>query len=38
MEIEHNPIEEARKGQEIGLKLSKVRKNDEVYVIRKNIY
>lgn len=36
IEINHMPIAKAGKGKEIGIKLPKVRKNDEVYVIKKN--
>jgi len=35
LEIHKNPIEKAQKNQEVGLKLPLVRKNDEVYVIKK---
>lgn len=38
IECKKNPIEKAKKGQEVGIDLSdypKVRKNDEVYVIKK---
>ncbi len=34
MEIENKPIKKAQKGQEVGIKVpSRVRKNDEVYVV-----
>ncbi len=34
MQVEHQPIEEAKEGQAIGLKVKeKVRENDKVYVI-----
>jgi len=33
LEIKNKPVKKAAKGQEIGLKLPKVRKNDEVYKI-----
>ncbi len=36
MEINKKRIERASKGQEVGLRLPLVRKNDEVYVIKKN--
>ncbi len=36
IEIKNSPVEKAIKGQEIGIKLPLVRKNDEVYVIKKN--
>jgi putative protease len=35
LEIHNKSIEKAEKGQEVGLKLPLVRKNDEVYVIKK---
>lgn len=31
------PISKARKGQEVGIALPKVRKNDEIYIIKKKI-
>ncbi len=34
MEIKNNQISKANKGEEVGLKLPKVRKNDEVYIIK----
>ncbi len=34
MEINNQPREKAKKGQEIGIKLPLVRKNDEVYVVK----
>ena len=36
MQIKHEPVSKSRKGDEVGIKLPLVRKNDEVYVIRKN--
>lgn len=36
MEIKKSPVEKATKGQEIGIKLPLVRKNEEVYVVKKN--
>ena len=36
MESKNKPITKAKKGDEIGIKLQKVRKNDEVYVVVKN--
>ena len=36
IEIKNKPIQKAKKGDEIGIQLHKVRKNDEVYVIKKN--
>jgi putative protease len=36
IEIKNKSVKNAGKGQEVGIKLPKVRKNDEVYVIRKN--
>ncbi len=37
IEINKNPVEAAIKGQEVGIKMpNRVRKNDEVYVIKKN--
>jgi len=35
IEINKKSVQKAKKGEEIGIKLSKVRKNDEVYVIKK---
>jgi len=36
LEVKHKPVKSAMKGQEVGIKLpKKVRKNDEVYVVRK---
>jgi U32 family peptidase len=35
MEIKNNPINKAEKEQEVGIKLPLVRKNDEVYLIKK---
>jgi len=36
MEIENKKIQKAEKGQTVGIKVpSRVRKNDEVYVIKK---
>jgi len=35
MEIKNKPISQASKGDEIGIKLPKVRTNDEVYLIKK---
>jgi len=35
IEIKHKPVKRAIKGQEIGIKLHKCRKNDDVYVIKK---
>ncbi len=36
IQINNTPVEKAKKGQSIGLKLPLVRKNDEIYVIKKN--
>ena len=36
IEIKNKPVQKAKKGDEIGIKLKKVRKNDEVYVVIKN--
>ena len=36
IEINKKSIQKAKKGEEIGLKLPQVRKNDEVYIIKKN--
>jgi len=36
IEINKNSIQKAKKGNEIGLKLPLVRKNNEVYIIKKN--
>jgi putative protease len=36
IEINHIPVEKALKGQEIGIKLPTVRKNDEAYKIKNN--
>lgn len=36
IEVKYKKVKEAGKGQEIGIKLPKIRKNDEVYVILKN--
>lgn len=35
IEIKNKPVQKAKKGDEIGIQLLKVRKNDEVYVIKK---
>ncbi len=35
MEIHNQPVEFARKGDEVGIKIPKVKKNNEVYVVRK---
>ena len=35
MEIENTFVKEAKKGETIGIKIPKVRKNDEVYLIKK---
>lgn len=35
IEIKNMPIKKAEKNQEVGIKLPKVRKNDEVYLIKK---
>ena len=35
MERLRKPIKKAKKGQEVGIRLPRVRKNDEIYVIRK---
>jgi len=37
MEIKNQPVEKATKGQEVGIKLPRVRTNDEVYLIKKRI-
>ena len=36
IEVNHNSVQKAIKGQEIGIKLPAVRKNDEVYKIKNN--
>ncbi|MFH1586077.1 MAG: peptidase U32 family protein [archaeon] len=36
IEISKKPVKKGKKGQEVGIKLSEVRKNDEVYVIQKS--
>jgi U32 family peptidase len=36
LEIKNRAVKKAKKGDEIGIKLKKVRKNDEVYVVIKN--
>ena len=36
LEIKNKSVQKGKKGSEVGLKLPKVRKNDEVYVIKKN--
>ena len=36
IEINKKSIQKAKKGEEIGLKLPQARKNDEVYIIKKN--
>lgn len=36
MEIKNSPVEKGKKGQEVGIKLPLVRKNEEVYRILKN--
>jgi putative protease len=36
LEIKNKSVQKAEKGEEVGIKLQKVRKNDEVYVIKKN--
>ncbi len=36
LEINNKPVVKGKRGQEVGLKLPKVRKNDEVYVILKS--
>ena len=35
LEFDRKPITKAVKGQEVGLKISSVRTNDEVYVVKK---
>ena len=35
MERLKKPVKKAKKGQEVGIRLSRVRKNDEIYVIKK---
>ena len=35
MEAKKKPLKKAKKGQEVGIKLPRVRKNDEIYVIKK---
>ncbi len=37
IEMNKKPVQKAKKGNEIGIKLPKVRKNDEVYVLIKNL-
>jgi putative protease len=36
IELKNSKIEKGKKGDEIGIKIQKVRKNDEVYLIKKN--
>jgi len=36
IEIDNNPVNSGKKGQEIGIKLPRVKRNDEVYVMIKN--
>jgi putative protease len=36
LEIKNKSVQTAEKGEEVGIKLPKVRKNDEVYVVKKN--
>jgi putative protease len=36
IEIKNSKVEKAKKGDEIGIKVSKVRKNDEVYLLKEN--
>ena len=36
MEIKNRPVKSGKKQEEVGLKLPLVRKNDEVYIIKKN--
>jgi len=36
IEINKNSVQKAKKGNEIGLKLPLVRKNDEIYIIKRN--
>ncbi len=36
LELKNSKIEKGKKGDEIGIKIQKVRKNDEVYLIKKN--
>jgi putative protease len=35
IEAKKKPLKKAKKGQEVGIKLPRVRKNDEIYVIKK---
>jgi putative protease len=34
LEIDKNPVQKGKKGEEVGIRLSKVRKNDQVYTIK----
>ncbi|MFA5070860.1 MAG: U32 family peptidase [Candidatus Pacearchaeota archaeon] len=36
IEIKNSKVEKAKKGDEVGIKVSKVRKNDEVYLLKEN--
>ena len=36
LEMKNSKIEKGKKGDEVGIKISKVRKNDEVYVLKEN--
>jgi len=36
LEIKNSKVEKAKKGDEVGIKVSKVRKNDEVYLLKEN--
>ncbi|MCX6747268.1 MAG: U32 family peptidase [Candidatus Pacearchaeota archaeon] len=38
MQINNKIIKKAEKGMEIGLKVSKVRKNDDIYIIKKSLH
>ena len=37
MEIKNQSVQKAIKGQEVGIKLPRVRTNDEVYLIKKRV-
>jgi len=34
LEVKNKPVSKAKKGDEVGIKIKKVRKNDEVYIIK----
>jgi len=35
MEIKNKQVQKSKKGNEVGIKISQVRKNDEIYIIKK---